>query len=98
MSNMDLLHEYLLYYRYHLFKNTCYEMTLCRLAWHQYKSLFYIIEFGMLLLKLDILRHRIMGTHHVQYSVLKTPEQTKQRPASLIYSKQHDLTKNGFLT
>lgn len=52
----------------------------------------------MLLLKLDILRHRIMGTHHVQYSVLKTPEQTKQRPASLIYSKQHDLTKNGFLT
>lgn len=52
----------------------------------------------MLLLKLDILRHRIMGAHHVQYSVLKTPEQTKQRPASLIYSKQHDLTKNGFLT
>lgn len=24
-----------------------------------------------------------MSAHHVQYSTLKTPEQTKQRPASL---------------
>lgn len=29
--NMDLLHEYLLHYRYLLFKNTCYEMAL---DWH----------------------------------------------------------------
>jgi len=54
----------------------------------------------MLLLKLDISRHRIVGTHHVQYLTLKTPEQTKQRPASLdadSFTADNVIRQNGFL-
>lgn len=97
--NMGLLHEYLLHYRYLLFKNTCYEMAL---DWHGTNiNLFSLItEFGMLLLKLDISRHRTVGTHHVQYLTLKTPEQTKQRPASLdvdSFIADSVIHQNGFL-
>lgn len=65
-----------------LFKNTCYEMAL-NWQWYQYKSPFFFSFNNRVWHKLDISRHRIVGTHHVQYLTLKTPEQTKQRPASL---------------
>lgn len=85
--NMDLLHEYLLYYRYLLFKNTCDEMTIQLVMATLYKFLLSIhlnnnhnrvwrvTHFE------NILRHRFVGTHHVQ-NLTPQSKQRKQGPAS----------------
>lgn len=75
--NMNLLHEYLLHYRYLLFKNMSWNGF--RLAWYHEginKSFFflsfflYILEFGTSLLKFDNIKTQNHG--HTSCTVLDT--------------------------
>lgn len=93
--NMDLLHEYLLHYRYLLFKNTCYEMAL---DWHGTNiNLFFNNRVWHVTFKIRYIKTHNCG--HTSCTVLDTQNPRANKTATCFtrrqfaYSRQHDPLK-----